>query len=205
MAATHKKKRAKATKKAAKKAPGKPKKKAPSRTAIKTSGKTAPRRPGKRKAPAAKPRLGMMAPAAVGAPLAAAVGGAPAVGAPKDDALQAMEDSIAGLNDAEGLLDAADNADPPPSDRDHNSLVRKMGQINQERTRQALLRDELRAAATVVAPPTPDSGKDLAAALDKLAKMRQATDQVTLLLNLASQAVSSFQAHRLEVASRTTA
>lgn len=79
-----------------------------------------------------------------------------------------------------------------------------MGDIHAEKTDQQLLLLELQAAATVMAPPTPASGRDLTAALDILNQMRQSADQVSRLLNLAAQAVTSFQANRLEVAGRET-
>jgi hypothetical protein len=113
-----------------------------------------------------------------------------------------MRRSIAGLRETYDLLDAQANRIPSRPLQERRDLLERRGEAEEERVAQELLLIELEAADTVVDPPSAESGQALADALVKLEEMRQTTDQVSRLLDLAAQAISSYSAHRQEVDGR---
>ena len=120
------------------------------------------------------------------------------------DARQALEDSIAKLEEAEAEVERRRRAVPRPSFKEDGLLLKRAARFQSELTAQRLLLNHLNATAVHVDPPTADSGKALAAALAALVEMKRQTTALARCLDLAAAVATEMANHRNEVDDRAT-
>jgi len=121
---------------------------------------------------------------------------------PKNDAIQALDKSIAALQETFDLLSAQKDA-PATTLNQQRRILQEMGDVNAELLSQQLLHLHLQRMETTVTPPTDQSGKDLADALAVLDQMRNATADFVNFMDLAASFMVKISDHRREVDART--
>ena len=87
---------------------------------------------------------------------------------------------------------------------DQKAFAARMGRVLEEKTAEGIFLNHLEAATTDVAPPDPQSYKELDAGLAKLEEMKRTTSAVKKVLQLASAIVDHAANNRVEVSKRTT-
>lgn len=88
--------------------------------------------------------------------------------------------------------------------KEQRQLLEAMGAVHAELLTQRIFLLHLQRDTTVVTPAKEETGKALAEALTRLAELRESTDRVAMMLDLASKVAVHLANHRREVDDRAS-
>lgn len=122
---------------------------------------------------------------------------------PKSAAIDAMEKSTTALQDAYNVLEKRYKK-ASTTLKQQRQLLELMGGLHAELLTQRIFLLHLQRTTTVVTPASEETGRALAEALTRLAELRENTDRVSMILDLASKIAVHLANHRREVDDRAS-